>query len=98
MIAARDLKDAASVGVGALLDVFDPGAIHAERHVVLGFAGYRAGMTANALAVIDDKSVLHRVGLPSRRAGTRVSHQQWVGSTGWRAKCSAPLEMSLLIS
>src|SRR5579859_4254218 len=59
MIAARDLKDAAGVGESSLLDVLHPGAVHGERDVVLGLARHRAGVAADALAVIDDESVSH---------------------------------------
>ena len=59
MIAACDLKYAARVGVNALLDVLHPGPVHADGHMIFGLAGYRAGMTANALAIIDDKAVVH---------------------------------------
>ena len=60
MIAARDLKNPASVGKFAFLNVLDPGAVHTEWDEVLGFACDRAGVTANALAIIDDESVFHR--------------------------------------
>ncbi len=59
MIAARDLKYAARVGKQALLDVLDPGAIHAYGHLVLGFACHRAGVTADAFAIIDYEAVFH---------------------------------------
>jgi len=59
MIAAGDLKDAPGVGKGPLLYVFHPSAIHGERNVVLRFAGHRAGVTPDALAVVDDESVSH---------------------------------------
>ena len=60
MIAARDLKDAASVGKHSLFDVFDPGAIHTDGHMVLCLACDRAGMAADALAIIDNETVFHR--------------------------------------
>jgi hypothetical protein len=60
MIAARDLKYAAGVGENAFLHVLDPGAVHADRHLVLGFARHRAGVASDALAVIDYEAVFHR--------------------------------------
>ena len=72
MIAARDLKDAASVGECSLLDVLDPGAIHGQGDVVLGLAGDSAGVTADALAVIDDESVSHSGSLFRQRRRTAV--------------------------
>ena len=59
MVAAVDGKQATGVRIGALLDVFDPGAIYAQRDVVLSFTCYRAGMTADAFAVVDDEAVIH---------------------------------------
>ena len=59
MVAARDLKYAARVGVDAFLDILHPGTVHAHRHLVLGFARHRAGVTPDALAVIDYEAVFH---------------------------------------
>jgi hypothetical protein len=62
MVAASDLEEPASVGIFALLNVLDPGAVHAQRHLVLGLAGDGASVAPNALAIIDDESVIHREG------------------------------------
>src|SRR5690349_9909079 len=59
MIAASHLEDAAGVGKCPLLDVLHPGAVHGERHVVFGLARDRAGVTADALAIVDDEPVSH---------------------------------------
>ena len=59
MIAAQHREVTARVGVMALLDVLDPGAIHADRDVVLFLARHRAGMTADAAILVDNKSVAH---------------------------------------
>jgi hypothetical protein len=59
VITAVDEEVALGVGELALLDVFDPGAIDADRDIVLGFAGDRADMAADALALSDDKPVFH---------------------------------------
>jgi len=59
MIAAGDLKNAASVRERSFLDVLYPSAIDAERNMIFGFAGNGAGVAADALAVIDDESVSH---------------------------------------
>jgi hypothetical protein len=60
MVAARHLKMAAGIGVCACFDVFDPGAVYAQRNFVFAFAGGGAGMTTNALAVVNDKSIIFR--------------------------------------
>ena len=60
MIAACDLENAASIRENTFLYVFDPGAIHSDRHVILCLARDGAGMATNALAIIDDESVFHR--------------------------------------
>lgn len=64
MIAAVDEKITARVGKFAFFDVLDPRSIHADRDVVFGFTRYGAGMTADALALVDDKSVFCQVGFP----------------------------------
>jgi len=79
MVAARDLKYAARVRVKALLDVLDPGSIHSDRHLVLGLARHRAGVTTNALAVIDYKAVFHRLEVLIRKTQSYVaSHKRGV--------------------
>jgi hypothetical protein len=59
MIAARDLKYAASVRENALLDVFDPSPVYADGNLILGFARHRAGVASDALAIIDYEAVFH---------------------------------------
>src|SRR5262249_41541806 len=53
VIAAHDRKQSAIVRKGAFLDVLHPGPIHADRHLVFALAGNSAGMTPDALAVVD---------------------------------------------
>ena len=60
MVAARDLKYTPRIGENALLNVLDPSAVHAHRHLILGFTRDRAGVTSDAPAVIDDEAVFHR--------------------------------------
>jgi hypothetical protein len=59
VIAARDLKNAARVGVFAFLHVLDPCAVYAQGNVVFGFAGNCASMAADALAIVDNEAVSH---------------------------------------
>jgi hypothetical protein len=59
MIAARYLKDAASVGELSFLNVLDPGAIYAHGDLVFRLAGNCAGMAADTPAIVDNKSVFH---------------------------------------
>src|SRR5581483_5709956 len=59
VIAAQHREVPPRVRVAALLDVFDPRAIHADGDVVLLLAGQRAGMTADAAVLVDDKPVAH---------------------------------------
>jgi len=59
MVAAQDGKVTASVGEAPFFDILDPGAVHSEGHLVLGFAGYRACMTADALSCVNDKTIVH---------------------------------------
>jgi hypothetical protein len=67
MVAARHLKHAPGIGKRPLLHVLHPGAVHGERNMVLGLARDRAGMAANALAVVDDESVSHPNFLQTRK-------------------------------
>ena len=59
MVATKHRKESARVGILTLFDVFDPGAKRAKRDFVFGFAGYGAGVTANAFTMIDDEPVFH---------------------------------------
>ena len=49
---------AARVRGRARFHVFNPGAIDTQRHFVFAFAGGGAGVAANALPVVNDKSVV----------------------------------------
>ena len=84
VIAACDLKHAPRIGIRALLDVLDPRTIYAERNVVLRLAGHRAGVAADTLAVIDDKSVSH-----SRAEKTSIENR-------WRRFCILADEAALV--
>ena len=68
MVAARDLKYAARVGENAFLNVLYPGPVHAHRHLVFGLARHRAGVTSDALAVIDYEAVFHPRGLDPKQS------------------------------
>jgi hypothetical protein len=47
----------------ALFDVFHPGAIHPQRHLMLFLTGHTASVTANTLAVVNEKSEFHGIPL-----------------------------------
>src|SRR5206468_2885533 len=53
VVAAHHGEQPAAVGEGAFLDVLDPGAIDADGDLVLALARHRAGVAADALAVVD---------------------------------------------
>jgi hypothetical protein len=72
MIAARDLKYTACVRKDAFLDVFDPGPVHAHRHLILSFARHSAGVTTDALAVIDYEAVFHPREVSTRNSTSYV--------------------------
>lgn len=59
MITARDLKYAARIREHAFLHVFDPGPVDAYRHLVFGLARHGAGVTTDALAIVDYEPVFH---------------------------------------
>ena len=87
VVAARHLEMAADVGIDAGLHVLDPGAVDAQRHLVLRLARGRAGMAADAFAVVDDEAVVH-----GGRSGvkfyffrqSRTSGQVEVASCRWQ--------------
>jgi hypothetical protein len=58
MVATRYLKTATHIGILARLNIFDPCAIHAERHLILGFARGTTGVTSDALALVNKKPVI----------------------------------------
>ncbi len=61
MIAAIDQKITARVGELAFFDILDPGSINPDGNVVLCLTGNGACMTANALALVDDKGIFRHV-------------------------------------
>ena len=58
VIAAQHGEVTTDIGEGALLRVLHPGSEVAQRDVILRLAGHCAGMAADALPMINDKSVL----------------------------------------
>src|SRR5579859_1029769 len=64
MIAAVDQEIAARVGEFSALDILHPGAIDTDRYIVFGFTGNCTGVTANALALVNHKSILRHVRFP----------------------------------
>jgi hypothetical protein len=76
MVAAGDLKYAARIGEHALLHVLYPSPVHAHRHLVLGFARHRAGVTTDALAVIDYEAVFHPLDISTRRSQSYVGPRE----------------------
>src|SRR5262249_49300779 len=59
VVAAQHGEMAAHGRERADLGVLDPGAEGADAHVVLRLARHRAGVAADALAVVEDEAVLH---------------------------------------
>ena len=60
MIAAHDGKYPACVGELPLFYILDPGPIDPDRDIMLGFAGNRAGVTADAVAIVDNESKIQK--------------------------------------
>ena len=65
MIATRDLENPARIGELSFFDVLHPGAVDSHRNMIFRLAGYSAGVTTDALPIVDDKSVFH-LGLGER--------------------------------
>ena len=59
MIAAGYLKVSRNVRIEARLDRLHPGAINAQRYVVLALTSGCTGMTTDAGVIVDKKAVVH---------------------------------------
>jgi hypothetical protein len=59
MIAALYGKNSTGARELSFFNVLHPGSIHTDREIVFLFACNRAGMTANALAIVDNEPVVH---------------------------------------
>jgi len=59
VITAHHRKKPSRIGKFAFFDIFDPRSIDADRNLMLGFTRHRAGVTADTLAVINDKTKVH---------------------------------------
>ena len=64
MIAAIDEKIATRVGEFSAFNVFDPGAVNANGHIMLGLTRDGAGMAANTLALVNDKCIFGHNNFP----------------------------------
>jgi hypothetical protein len=58
----------------ALFDVFHPGAIHSQRHLMLFLTGHTASVTANTLAVVNEKPEFHGIPLSVLRSPSSSLH------------------------
>ncbi|HLG62964.1 MAG TPA: hypothetical protein VKY19_13580 [Ktedonosporobacter sp.] len=61
MIAAIHQKIATRVGKLAFFYVFDPGAVHANGHIMFSFTRYRAGVTADTFTLVNNEGVFHKI-------------------------------------
>ncbi len=59
MVAPHYREQPPRVGKVAFFDILDPGAVYADRHLVLGFARDRAGVAADTLPVVDYEAEIH---------------------------------------
>lgn len=98
MIAAKHREGAAGIGKAALLDILHPGAIHAERHLILGFTRYGACMTSDTLSCIDDKTIVHAENVSdywwNRFRGRRLYEKSILTTGKGREKPFAPEKSS----
>ena len=60
MIAAHDGKHPARVGELPLFNILDPSPIDPDGDIMLGFAGNRAGVAADAVAIVDNESKIQK--------------------------------------
>ena len=59
MITAMYRKFTRIIWKDTLLYIFHMGTVHTNGHIVLAFTSNRTGMTTNAQAVVDDKTIIH---------------------------------------
>ena len=60
MITAHDGKHPARIRELALFNILNPGPIDPDGDIMLGFAGNRAGVAADAVAIVDDESKIQK--------------------------------------
>ena len=60
MITAHDGKHPARIRELPLFYILDPGPIDPDGDIMLGFAGNRAGVAADAVAIVDDESKIQK--------------------------------------
>ena len=60
MITAHDGKHPARIRELPLFYVLDPGPIDPDGYIMLGFAGNRAGVAADAVAIVDYESKIQK--------------------------------------
>jgi hypothetical protein len=58
MITAHNGKGTLRFGKLTMLYVLYPSSVYTDRDLVLAFASHRAGMTSNALPIINNKTVI----------------------------------------
>jgi hypothetical protein len=59
VITPHNRKHPGRIRPGALFDILDPGSVDPKRNIVFRLASHRAGVTADALVLVDDKTVSH---------------------------------------
>jgi hypothetical protein len=72
VIATRDLKNPAGVGIRSLFNILYPRAVHAERDLVFSLARNCTGVAPNALAIVYNEAVSHSRVLSGQ---TTLSHE-----------------------
>ena len=60
MITAHDGKHPARIRELPLFYILDPGPIDPDRDIMLFFTGNRAGVAADAVAIVDDESKIQK--------------------------------------
>ena len=60
MITPHDGKHSARIRELPLFYILDPGPIDPDGDIMLGFAGNRAGVAADAVAIVDDESKIQK--------------------------------------
>jgi len=59
VIAPHDRKEPPRIGESSLLDVFDPGAVDADRNLMLRLTCDRASVAADTFTVVDYETEIH---------------------------------------
>jgi hypothetical protein len=61
MITAMDTEFTSNIGISSSFDILYVSSVHSDRDIVLGLACDSTSMASNALAIVDDETVIYHL-------------------------------------